>query len=110
MRFAKLLLLFRYHDQESDKVYELAFVQNYRPSRHKVDDYGYDQRFGLPKIVLLKEYSVVPCSSVVRPVRLMPDFELEKEAQKREYFVRYNIDFSSLVDEFYEYVKRREAL
>lgn len=75
-------------------------MQAYEPSTYHVDEFGYDPRLSLPKIVRKKRYSVILVSSIVRPVRLIPDFEL-LACNKKEYFVRYNIEKSTIVDSVY---------
>lgn len=101
LEFGRLLLLLCYKHQHSGRQFNVAYVQVFKPSKHKkVDKNGYDTRFSLPKVVPKKRYKLVDVNMIVRPIRMMPDFELLEE-EKTEYFVRYNIEQSSIVDKVY---------
>lgn len=103
MAFVRVLLFFQYKHLHSGETFDLALVQQYDPSSNSnVDQFSYDRRFNLPKIVRKKKYSLIPVQAIVLPVRLMPDFELLSSLNKKEYFVRYNIESSALVDDVYD--------
>lgn len=103
-----LHLIFSYKYKASGEVFQLVFVQKYEfstqafSSQQTVDELGCGTWFGLPKLVLGNQYVLYPTHQVVGPVCLIPDFEIEQTQGRQEYFVRYNIDMSSLVDKVYE--------
>ena len=83
--------------------HQLAFVKEYAPSGTSmhVDEFSYDDRFCLPKIVPIKKYKIIPVAKIVRPVRLIPDFEKENQGVK-EYFVRFILESSTKIDQLLE--------
>ena len=99
--FCKVLLLFEFTDN-GHKCHQLAFIQDYNGSQAPfVDENFYDTRFSLPKIVPTENFKVIHVSNIVCPVRLIPDFQLLKNGEE-EYFVRYQMESSTLVDSLLE--------
>ena len=97
--FWKLQLLFKCMDDMFDNTFQLVFVQKYVSSNSLyTDGFSCDTRLSLPKIVSIKHFSIIPAASVICPVHIIPDFELVEPNHPREWFVRYDITESSILE------------
>jgi hypothetical protein len=103
----KLISIFKYKHPLSGKKFPCAFVQDYDIVKHDVDEDDFDKDFGLPKVLLMKRFRILSASSIIRPVRLIPNFRSWKLCDRNEYFVRFDIDYSGLVNRFLENMKTK---
>jgi hypothetical protein len=106
VNYVKLLLLFVYKHLHSGQNFSCAFVQDFDIVKQYVDEDDFDLDIGLPKVLLKTRFRILPVSSIVRPVRLIPNYRSIKLHGYQEYFVRYNIDYSGLVEKYYQQIKQ----